>query len=212
MITIHHLAASQSDRIVWLMEELGLPYRLRWYARGPDRLLPPEYLALHTAATAPVIDDGELRLAESAAIVEYICQRHAAGRLTVPPASPDYPHYLYWMHFNNNVLGLHFARMALRAGASGPQADRIARLVDRRENGYYAFLNARLGEAPYLAGAAFTCADLMSVFQLTTVPRIGGRGIDDLPNVQAYVRRIEARPAYARAMAIAGPDAPPPAA
>lgn len=211
MITIHHLGVSQSERIVWLMEELGLPYRLKWYQRKPDRLAPDEYLALHPAATAPVIEDGDLKLAESGAIVEYLCHRHAGGKLTVRPAQPNYAEYLYWMHFNNNILGLFFARAALRAGAHGPEAERIGGLIKRREEGYFRYLDKRLGESPYLAGPEFTCADVMSVFQLTTAALFGGRRIDDLPNAIAYVRRIEARPAYARAMAIAGPKAVPPA-
>ena len=127
MLTIHHLGVSQSDRIVWLMEELGLPYELKWYDRGPDGLLPPEYLALHPAATAPVIADGERVLAESAAIVEYISHRYGGGRLSVAPDRPNYPDYLYWMHFNNNVQGLFFAKLA--AGAqSGASAEPGARI------------------------------------------------------------------------------------
>jgi glutathione S-transferase len=210
MITIHHLGVSQSDRVVWLMEELGLPYELKWYKRGENRLAPAEYLALHPAATAPIIQDGDLTLAESAAIVEYICQRHAGGRFTVRPEQPNYADYLYWMHFNNNVLGLFFAKRALNANAHGPDADRIRTVVTRRENGYYAYLEQRLGASPYLAGPEFTCADVMVMFSLTTLPQFGGRPIGDLPNVTAYVQRIEARPAYARAMKIAGPKAVPP--
>ena len=94
MLIIHHLGVSQSDRIVWLMEELGLPYDLVWHRRGPDGLAPPAYLALHPAATAPVVQDGDLTLCESAAIVEYICHRHAEGRLTVRPDQPEYFAYL----------------------------------------------------------------------------------------------------------------------
>ena len=112
MITIHHLGMSQSDRIVWLMEELNLPYSLKWYDRK-DQLAPPEYLALHPASTAPVIDDDGRVLAESAVIVEYICHRYAGGALTVAPTQPNYAEYLYWMHFNNNVQGLFFAKLAL---------------------------------------------------------------------------------------------------
>src|ERR1700744_4508242 len=85
MITIYHLGVSQSDRVVWLMEELGLPYQLKWFDRDQDRLAPPEYVALHPAAMAPVIKDGDLVLAESVAIVQYIAHRHGGGRLTVPP-------------------------------------------------------------------------------------------------------------------------------
>lgn len=211
MIVIHHLGISQSERIVWLMEELALPYQLKWYQRKENRLAPDEYLALHPAATAPVIEDGGLVLTESAVIVEHICHRHAGGRLTVRPEQPNYAEYLYWMHFNNNMLGLFFAKAALRAGARGPDAERMGELIKRREEGYFGFLERRLGASPYLAGPEFTCADVMVMFQLTTATLFGGRSIDDLPHVVSYVRRIGSRLAYIRAMAIAGPRAMPPA-
>ena len=207
MITIHHLGISQSDRVVWLAEELGLPYELKWYDRGPDRLAPAEYLALHPAATAPVIEDNGRVIAESGAIVEYLCHKYGGGRFTVAPQEDNYPDYLYWMHFNNNILSLFFAKNVLKAGAHGEEADRYASLLERREEGYYGYLDQRLGEVPYLAGPDFTCADIMTVFHLTELPLFGGRTIDDLPNVVAYVKRIEARPAYQKAMAIAGPSA-----
>jgi glutathione S-transferase len=213
MITIHHLGVSQSDRIVWLMEELGLPYKLKWYNRKADRLAPDEFLALHPAATAPVIEDGGKILPESGAIVEHICHRHAGGRLTVRPDQPNYADYLYWMHWHNNVLGLFFAKAALRAQQPhGPEARRIDGLVQRRERGYYAFLEQTLAKSPYPAGSEFTCADIMVMFDLSSLPLFGGRSIDDLPNTVAYVKRIAARPAYIKAMQIAGPKAPPPKA
>jgi len=212
MITIHHLGVSQSDRIVWLMEELHLPYHLKWYNRGADQLAPEEYLALHPTATAPVIEDGDLRLAESGAIVEYICHRYADGKLTVGPAQPNYAEYLYWMYFNNNVQGLFFAKMALGGKATTPEAEMIAKAIKRREDSYFRYLNQRLGVSPYLAGPEFTCADVMVTFNVTELPLFGGRSIDDLPNVQAYVQRIGERPAYQKAMQIAGPTAVPPSA
>ena len=212
MITIHHLGFSQSDRIVWLMEELNLPYELKWYNRKEDQSAPDEYLALHPAATAPVIQDGDFVLAESGAIVEYICHRHAGGRLTVGPEQPNYAEYLYWMHFNNNVQGVFFAKVALGAQASGPEAEVMESIIKRREEGYYRYLDQRLGVSPYLAGPELTCADVMVTFNLTTLPLGGGRTIDDLPNAQAYVKRIEERPAYKKAMEIAGPSATPPVA
>ncbi len=207
MITIHHLGVSQSDRIVWLMEELGLPYALEWYDRDPATgLAPPEYLALHPAATAPVITDGQTVLTESAVIVEYICHRYADGRLTVRPDQPNYPDYLYWMHFNNNVLGLFFARLALGAAESA-HAERIGGFIARRHDRYYGHLDTRLGESEYLAGPELTCADIMVTFNLTSLGRFGGPGIEGLPNVAAYLERIRKRPAYAKAMSIAGPTA-----
>jgi glutathione S-transferase len=208
VITIHHLGVSQSDRIVWLMEELNLPYRLKWHKRAETGLAPDEYLALHPAATAPVIDDEGTMLTESAVIVEYICHKYGGGRLTVVPQQANYAEYLYWMHFNNNVLGLFFAKRA--AGAlEGSVAENIRNLFERREARYFDYMNSRLGVSPYLGGPEFTCADVMVMFPLTTLPLFGGRSMQDLPNVLTYVKRIEARPAYIRAMSIAGPKAIP---
>jgi glutathione S-transferase len=211
MLIIHHLGVSQSDRVVWLMEELGLPYRMKWYDRGPDGLMPPEYVALHPAATAPVVEDDGRMLAESAAILEYVCHRYAGGKLTVRPDQPNYFDYLYFMHWNNNVQGVFFAKLALGPDATGPQADRVNGFIKRRQDGYYRVLEQRLAQSPYLAGPEFTCADIMVTFNLTELPLFGGRKIDDLPNTQAYVARMAARPAYARAMALAGPGAKRPA-
>jgi glutathione S-transferase len=207
MITIHHLAVSQSERIVWLMEELGLPYKLKWYERKANRLAPEEYLALHPTAQAPVIEDGDTVLTESAVIAEYICHRHAGGKLTVRPEEPNYYEYLYWMHFNNSVMGLRFAKSVLAAGATGPAAETMGELLDRRNEQYFKYLDQQLGKSQYLAGPELTCADIMVAYRLTTALLFGSRPIDDLPNAKAYVKRIEARPAYQKAMKIAGPKA-----
>ncbi|MBT8446651.1 MAG: glutathione S-transferase family protein [Gammaproteobacteria bacterium] len=207
MIIIHHLGVSQSDRIVWLMEELGLPYELDWYDRGEDMLAPPEYRALHPAGTAPIITDGDLKLAESAAICEYISRRYGNGQLSVDPDDPDYPHYLYWMQFNNSSLFSAIVKLALNAAGASLDDNIFAITAQRREDGLYRHLNERLGEHDYLAAGRFTCADIMAMFNLTTLPRFGGRGMDDLPNVLAYIERISARPNYRKAMAIAGPEA-----
>ena len=207
MITIHHLGISQSERIVWLMEELGLPYRLKWYERKPNRAAPDELLKLHPTAMAPVIEDDGRVLTESAVIVEYICHRYAGGKMTVGPTQPNYYDYLYWMHFNNNAMGLRFTKAVLGAGASGPVADTMREVVNRREEQYYKYLNQRLGEAPFLAGPELTCADILVVYRVTTGVLFGARAIDDLPNVVSYVKHIEARPAYQKGMQVAGPKA-----
>ena len=207
MITVHHLGVSQSERIVWLMEELGLPYKLKWYDRLANKLAPPEFLKLHPTAMAPVIEDDGRVLTESAVIAEYLCHRYANGRFTVRPEQPNYYEYLYWMHFNNSAMGLRFTKSVLGAGATGPVADTMGEVVRRREEQFYKYMDQRLGETPYLAGPDFTCADIMSVFRLTTGVAFGARRIDDLPNVVAYVKRIEARPAYQKAMQVAGPKA-----
>jgi glutathione S-transferase len=206
MITIYHLGVSQSDRVVWLMEELGLPYHLEWFDRGEDRLAPPEYVALHPAAMAPVIKDGELVLAESTAIVQYIAHKYGGGRLTVAPSAGNYADYLYWLQFNNNALCGFFVKAAL--ASTGHDGGIIGKLAHRRTEGLFRQMNERLAEHAYLAGEEFTLADLMSGFAVITMPKLGfGRTIDDLPNVQRYAQQLAQRPALQKAMGIAGPQA-----
>ena len=213
MITIYHLGASQSDRIVWLMEELNLPYKLEWFDRGADMLAPAEYRALHPVGTSPIIRDGDRVMAESAAIVEYISQRYGQAKLSIAPSDDNYPDYLYWMQFNNNLQQLFFSKLAMgnAAATEGGGAEIVKNMTKRREDAYYHYLNDRLATSVYLAGNAFSCADIMVMFNLTALPLFGGRAIDDLEHVKAYVERIAQRPAYIKAMAIAGPAASRPA-
>ena len=118
MITVHHLGVSQSERIVWLCEELGIPYELKTYQREPNGAAPAAYKALHPQGTAPIITDGSLAMAETGAIVEYILARHGRGRLVVDPQAPEFPDYLYWLHFGNGffvpsaMMGIVASRMA----------------------------------------------------------------------------------------------------
>ena len=206
MITIYHLGVSQSDRVVWLMEELSLPYKLEWFDRGSDGLAPPEYRALHPAGTAPIIKDGDTVLAESTAIVEYISQVHGGGALSVGPDKENYAEYLYWMQMSGNLLSSFFLKMAQQGQSTDP-ANPKANVFQRREDAYYTHLNTRLGECDYLAGPQLSCADILILFNLSTLPLFGGRSIDDFPNLVAYVERIKKRPAYIKAMEIAGPSA-----
>lgn len=204
MITIYHLGVSQSDRIVWLMEELGLSYKLEWFDRGEDKLAPQAYRDLHPIGTAPIIRDGDTVLCESTAICEYISQKHGNGALSLKPEDSNYADYLYWMQFSGNVQSVFFAKLV---AADQSEPSRALNMLLRREDAYYQFLNQRLGEVPFLAGNAFSCADIMTMFSLATLPMFGGRKVDDLSNVSAYIERIESRPAYIKAMAIAGPQA-----
>ncbi len=214
MLTIHHLGVSQSDRVVWLMEELGLPYELKWYDRGADFLAPQAYRDLHPAGTAPIITDGDVTLAESAAIVEYISQRHGEGKLSLAVEEADYPDYLFWMQFNGSFQSALFLTAALRmAGdAEALAGNPLATTAHRRLDGLYTAIEQRLADREYLCGGRFSCADIMSLFNLTSLEILGARSLDVLPNCAAYVERITARPAYQRAMAIAGPQATRPAA
>jgi len=205
MITIYHLGVSQSDRIVWLMEELGLPYRLEWFDRMANMLAPPEYKALHPVATSPTIRDGELVMCESIAIIEYIVNRHGNGRLGVSPEKPNYPDYLYWLQFNVSLMAAISIDM-VASSVPGTEDNIFVQSSRGRITRYYSQLEQRLGQYDYLAGPEFTAADIQNIFAFTTMPLFGGPGIDHLPNVSAYVARIKARPAYQKAMAIAGPD------
>ena len=206
MLTIHHLATSQSERIVWLCEELGVPYELKRYERRADnRLAPPEYKALHPMGIAPVISDGDLTLGESGAIVEYIVQTYGGGRLALKAGEAGYADYLYWFHFANGTLQATLGRvMALERADPSPANAPLKAGKDRLDL-VFAMIEKRLGAAPYLAGAALTAADVMSVFSLTTMRVFRPVDLSAYPNVLAYLQRIGARAGYRRAMAKAEP-------
>jgi glutathione S-transferase len=210
MITVHHLGVSQSERIVWLCEELGIDYELKRYDRDPlTRLAPKEYKALHPMGTAPVITDGPVVLAESGAIIQYVIARHGGGRLQPAPGDPDFPHYLFWLHAANaSILSSEMSGMI--AGFLGAPTDHpvMAMVGDRRDRGF-ALIEQRLGEAPYFAGKEFTAADIMMVFALTTMRAFAPRDLAAYPNIRAYLKRIGERPAYRRAMAKGDPDMEP---
>jgi glutathione S-transferase len=203
MLTIHHLGISQSERIVWLCEELGVSYDLVRYAREPSMAAPPEYKALHPLGTAPIITDGDVTLAETGAIIEYIARRHAEGRLILGPDHPDFARYLFWFHYANGSMIPAFM-MDMTAKRLGGAA------TSSRTDKAFALVEQRLGEGPWFAGQEFTAADIMMVYPLTRARAVSGYDISSSPNLLAYLARIGARPGYQAAMAKAEPDAPPP--
>lgn len=206
MLTVHHLGLGQSERIVWLCEELGIDYHLERHTRDPvTRLAPPSLLALHPLGAAPVIDDDGLRLAESAAIVEYIIARHGGGRLKPGPEAPEYAAFLYWFHLANGTLQPAMLRWMMAQRAQLPAGHPMPASAQARVDRLMALIEQRLGEVPYLAGQAFTAADIMSVFSLTTMRHFQPLDLGPYPAVRAYLRRIGERPAYGRAMAKADP-------
>jgi len=210
MLRIHHLGHSQSERIVWLCEELDLPYELRHYTRDPVTILsPPELKALHPLGAAPVIEDGDLLLAESAAIVEYIIEKHGGGRLKLRPDHPDYAAFLYWFHFSNGNLQPVMGRLMTISRANLPADHPLQASVQGRFDRVMALVEARFGEAPYLAGSEFTAADIMGVFSLTTMRLFQPVDLAPYPNIRAYLQRVGQRPAYRRAMAKGDPDLTP---
>ena len=210
MLKIHHLGHSQSERIVWLCEELELPYELVHYTRDAvTRLSPPELKALHPLGAAPLIEDGDLLLAESPAIVEYIIVQHGGGRLKLGPEHPDYATFLYWFHFSNGNLQPVMGRLMMMSRAKLPADHPVLASVRGRFDLVMAHVEARLGEAPYLAGREFTAADIMSVFSLTTMRLFQPVDLAPYPNIRSYLQRIGERPAYRRAMAKGDPDLTP---
>jgi glutathione S-transferase len=201
VLTVHHLGRSQSERIVWLCEELGIPYELKLYKRDATTMLaPPEYKALHPLGAAPVIRDGDVVLAESGAIVEYITAKYGAGRLTLRPDDPDFAQFLYWFHFANGTLQAGMGRLMIlnRLGldAQNPMLRAMSARLDRAMD----LVEARTGAADYLAGKAFTTADIMIGFSLTTMRYFQPYDLARCPNIVRYLARIAARPAYRRAM------------
>ena len=210
MLTIHHLGKSQSERIIWLCEELGLPFALKRYERDPVTMLsPPELKALHPLGAAPVITEGELVLAESGAIVQYIIAKHGGGRLALGPAHPDFAQYLYWFHFANANLQPHMGRnMILRRLDLAPDEPTLVATKGRLDRALD-LVETRLGDADYLAGHEFTAADIMTVFSLTTMRNFLPLDLAPYAHIRAYLRRIGERDVYQRAMHKGDPDMAP---
>ena len=199
MLIVHHLGKSQSERIVWLCEELDIPYELKRYARAP-LLAPPDYKALHPIGTAPVITDGDLVLAESGAIVQYIIARHGGGRLAPDEGHPDFAQYLYWFHFANGTLQANLGRNLTLSRLKLAQDDPVLLMARARLDLAFDVVEARTREARYFAGDDFTAADIMMGFSLTTMRYFQPYDLAPYPHIRAYLARISARPAYRRAM------------
>ncbi|SNT10671.1 glutathione S-transferase family protein [Sphingopyxis indica] len=200
MLTVHHLGMSQSDRIVWLCEELEIPYQLIRYERDPvTRLAPADYKSLHPAGTAPIITEGDLRLAESGAIIDYIVARHGGGRLVLPLDHRDFTTFLYWYHCANGSFMPTMMMLMVGGEMAGLMRDRAERIL--------AALEAHLGEGhAWLAGEDFTVADIMIAFPLTTMRVFAPVDLAPYPAIRSYLRRIASRPAFERAMKKADPD------
>lgn len=206
VLTVHHLGVSQSERVVWLCEELGIDYELKIYKRSP-LLSPPQYLALHPLGAAPVIQDGELTIAESGACVEYIIHIHGNGKFAIAPGAANYADYLYWREFANGSLQPAIGRaMALQfAGIDEDNNTRVR--YDNKIAQLLQFLDQRLGETgAWLAGEEFTSADIMVLFSLTTMRKFFKLDLSKYENVLGYLQRVSKREAYQRAMQKGDPD------
>lgn len=210
MLTVHHLGKSQSERIVWLCEELGILYELKVYDRDPvTRLAPPQYKALHPIGAAPVITDGDLVLAESGAIIEYVTAKYGNGRLVLKPDHPDYPNFVYWFHFANGTLQPAAGRNMILGRLDLASDNPILRAMKERMELALGEVQARLAKADYFAGREFTTADIMIVFTLTTMRLFLPFGLAPYPAILGYLRRIGRREAYQQAMHKGDPDLKP---
>jgi glutathione S-transferase len=210
LITVHHLENSRSHRILWLLEELGVPYEIKRYARDPKTsLAPPELLRVHPLGKSPVITDGDLTIAESGAIIEYLVDRYGKGALVPPPGSPQRLRYTYWLHFAEGtampplVMKLVFNRIEkgpmpffARPIARGIARKVKAGFIDPNLERIVAHIEAELARSDWFAGDAFTAADIQMSFPVEAASaRIGAK-----PAMARFLERIHARPAYQRAI------------
>ncbi|KAK0708609.1 glutathione S-transferase [Lasiosphaeris hirsuta] len=206
MLTIHHLHVSQSERLLWLCEELAIPYTLKTYNRAP-LIAPPEYKALHPSGSAPVIQDsdGDLTLAESAACVEYICKKHGGGRLFPGVGDEGWTDFLYWFHWSNGTLQPALGRPMITKAAGLSDDHYLAELFKDKIARSLAMLDARLKEAEWLAGKEFTAADVMVVFSLTTMRYYNPYSLEGYEGILGYLKRVHGREAYRKALAKGDP-------
>jgi len=202
VVTVYHLNESRSVRVLWLLEELDAPYEIVRFQRDHTRRAPPELAKVHPLGKAPVIQDGDLVLAESGAIVEYLVERHGGGRLAPRPETAAWGLYLQWLHFAEGSAMLPlllelFTNMGLIPGGKDSGLMGFVRLELGKQLDY---IERELGEKEHLLGA-FTAADVMMGFPLDLAERQGH--LAGRPRLLAYVERLRARPAYQRAQAAA---------
>jgi glutathione S-transferase len=213
MITVHHLNNSRSQRILWLLEELGLGYEIKKYQRDPHSMLaPPELRAVHPLGKAPVITDGDVTVAESGAVIEYLVERYGDGRLVPPAGSADKRRYTYFLHFaEGTAMAPLLMKLVFDRVETSPMpffARPIARSISQKVKGSYImpqirqhldFMEAELGKSAWFAGDEFTAADIQLSFALEASAARGGLGAN-YPKLSAFLDRIHARPAYQRAL------------
>jgi len=194
MIVVHHLNNSRSQRILWLLEELGVPYEIKPYQRdATTNLAPPELKAIHPLGKSPVIQDGALIIAESGAAVDYLIRKYGKGHFAPATDTPEHEAYLEWLHYaeGSAMLPLMMLLYNMRLGEAGaPLKDRIDGEIDNN----FAYINGALEGRRYLLGEAFTGADVQLCFQ-GEVARAFGR-LGAFPNVAAWVDRLHDRPAF----------------
>ena len=216
MITVHHLNDSRSQRVLWLLEELGVPYEVKRYQRDAGTMLAPaELRAIHPLGKSPVIEDGPagdpVIVAETGAIVEYLLETRGPSPLKPPPGSAEARRFTYWLHYAEGsamtplLLKLIFSRLPANSPAlMRPVVRRVAErvqkvLVDPQLAAHAAWWEAELARGPWFAGQEFTAADIMMSFPIEAGAARIGYG-PEKPRLTAFLQRIHARPAYQRAL------------
>jgi glutathione S-transferase len=217
VLTVHHLENSRSQRVLWLLEELEVAYEVKRYERDKRTLLAPSALKkVHPLGKSPVVTDGELTVAESGAIIEYLLERYGKGRLAPPAGAPARRRFTYWLHYAEGslmpilVMKLVFARLPLAAPfLLRPIVKGIARganagYLDPQLRVHLQYLEAELTKSAWFAGEEFTAADIQMSFPVEAAAQRGGLG-QAYPRLHAWLERIQARPAYRRALEKGGP-------
>ncbi len=213
MITVHHLNNSRSQRVLWLLEELGLPYDIQRYERDPETMLAPASLRqVHPLGKSPVITDGNLTLAESGAIVEYLVDRYGDGRLIPAPGTPERLRYTYWLHYaEGSAMPPLLLKLIFDKIEQSPMpffARPIARgIVNQVKNSFINpqitqhldYMEAELGKGTWFAGPDFTAADIQLSFPLEAAAARAGLNASR-PKLMAFLERIHSRPAYQQAL------------
>ena len=213
MIVVHHLNNSRSQRILWLLEELGLDYDIQRYQRDPKTMLAPAALrAIHPLGKSPVLTDGALTVAESGAIIEYLVERYGNGRLVPAAGTPERLRWTYWLHFaEGSAMSPLLLKLVFDRVETGPMpffARPIARTIARKVKDSFVnpnitaqldYMESELAANKWFAGNEFSAADIQMSFPLEAAATRGG--LDDrYPKLQGYLQRIHARPAYQRAI------------
>ena len=212
MIVVHHLNNSRSQRLLWLLEELGLDYEIKRYQRNAKTMLaPPELRAVHPLGKSPVLTDGGNTLAESGAIMEYLVERYGNGRFIPPAGTPERLRYTYFLHYAEGsamtplLLKLIFERIPpsvpffIRPVAKAISARVMARLVTPQLKSHLDFLEGELAKGPWFAGPEFSAADVQMSFVLEAAQSRGGLDASR-PRLMDWLARIHARPAYMKAI------------
>jgi glutathione S-transferase len=218
MIIVHHLNNSRSQRVLWLLEEIGLDYEVRRYERNAETMLaPPALRAVHPLGKSPVITDGDLTLAESGAIVEYLAGRYGNGKLVPAAGTAEHLRYIYWLHYAEGsampplLLKLVFDRIEVAPLPFfvKPIAKQISKrakssFIEPQINLHLDYMEGELGKSTWFAGNDFTAADVQMSFPLEAAASRAGLG-PTRPKLTAFLERIHARPAYERALEKGGP-------